>query len=175
MSQLTLSPHSCQPLRPCRNTLRPFKALRNSGRASASRTTCAAAQDQPRRRDALLAAGERQPAARITSCSMCQHLKCARTDCCTRPDDPFKFFCAGGAILLSTGGQLLAPQTAFSEVSDRGIDQKRVKVQYLSAIANNSQRQALKVRTAYIIPSKSVSRQHNACWPAFTSSIQTSL
>lgn len=50
---------------------------------------------------------------------------------------------AGGALLLSAGGQLSAPLAAFSETE---LDTKKVKVQYLSAIAKNSQRQALKVR-----------------------------
>ena len=53
---------------------------------------------------------------------------------------------AGGALLLSAGGQLSAPLAAFSETE---LDTKKVKVQYLSAIAKNSQRQALKVRMLY--------------------------
>ena len=55
-------------------------------------------------------------------------------------------FCSGGALLLSAGGQLSAPLAAFS---DTELDKKIVKVQYLSAIAKNSQKQAFKVRAAY--------------------------
>ncbi|CAL5222505.1 g4879 [Coccomyxa viridis] len=50
----------------------------------------------------------------------------------------------GGALLLSAGGQLSAPQAAYSETDP---DKRLIKVQYLSAIAKNSQKQAFKART----------------------------
>ena len=52
---------------------------------------------------------------------------------------------AGGALLLSAGSQLSAPQAAYSETDP---EKRLIKVQYLSAIAKNSQKQAFKVRLA---------------------------
>ena len=83
-------------------------------------------------------------AIRMTPLNVCQHFQHhshAKSGLLTSPH----CLCSGGALLLSAGGQLSAPLAASSEAE---LDKKIVKVQYLSAIAKNSQKQAFKVRTA---------------------------
>ncbi len=145
MSQLSVSPHGCHSLRPCRNALRPFEAIRKPGRAILPKPTCATSQDASNRRDILLATG---------GCPLqfgSPHAQCVPAllgalahDTCDPGNAEILCRSAGGALLLSAGGQLSAPQAAYSETDP---DKRLIKVQYLSAIAKNSQKQAFKVRT----------------------------
>ena len=54
--------------------------------------------------------------------------------------------CAGSSFLVLTGGSALAPSPAFSDE----LEKKTIKVQYLSAIAKNSQRKAFKVERSLL-------------------------
>ena len=56
---------------------------------------------------------------------------------------------AGTSFLVLTGSNALAPLPAFSDEPEK----KRIKVQYLSAIAKNSQRKAFKVKNIFLLAS----------------------
>ena len=142
MSQLSLSQHNYLPLRHCKNARRPFEAARKFSRINVPTITYASSEDRSSRRDALLLTGEilqNSDGRMLNVCRAGQHF----LDRYAPPQHPLFFGCAGSAILLSAGSQLLGPPAAFS---DDEPEKKRIKVQYLSAIAKNSLRQAFKVR-----------------------------